>query len=696
MKNKFIGIIIEKQRLLLVSASLILLYLGIFTQIPEVDGELTGFNMDESKYYQNGIDIAEKFGSTTFIQVNIEPTVQDASTVIKSLEKLDEDITDNITGARVESIHKAKKLLKFEESSDVSIKSLLDKSTQLPIVKQIISKDKKSFLCIVFFNINQSSFQVDQINQILEKEYQGLRFKNVMSPYHVEKAIASSIVKDMKVIPGIIILLFASLIMIAYRSLSALVFTMIIIGVSVFPVFYFFSMLQIPLNIITILSIPVLLVLSLADSIHLLTGYRNCNKEITHNEKLKVILKRYFVPSLITSLTTAVAFLSFLFNDAENIQDFGLITAITVLLAFCITYMTAPFLLRYVKPKNIHSHSFNRWFHHLTKNRAAYSILLSFLFIVAIVFLPKLKFNTNLDSFIPRNTKLRIDQQELIKQYYSQLRLEVMVERTDNQPIIDLQMKLRKLHQNIESMNEVGSVNSIKDQIDFKAQYGALSGFVKFPKKNNPFVSEDQRFYRLDIRLKDAKDLTKVDKNIRILAKNYALKNYTYSNGLLINETNSNTADSLFKSLLFSFVFIFGLILSMTRSILYTLAALIANLVPLSSLVLIFYLFKLDLNLLTSVTSVVCLGLIVDDTIHVLYRKIIIGSKLEELSFGIIATSLILFFGFITLALSSFVPSKIFGITSALVFIVTVITDLTLLPYFLDKISLLKKSKSTD
>ena len=695
MKEALINILIRRQKALLIAGMLLLFCIMALTKIPTVDGELTGFNMDESEYYQNGIDIAEQFGSTNFIQVNIEPSVEEAATVISSLEKLNEDINKSFPGSRVESIHKAKKLLKIGDSSNLNIYKVLQRSAELPIVNEVISKDRKSFLLIVFFDSNKNSgIEIDKFDEILTNKYPGLYFKNVMSPYHVEKGIAESIVRDMKVVPLIIISLFVALIFIAYRSVSALIFTMLIIGVSVLPVFYFFEALQIPLNVITILAIPVLLVLSLADSIHLLTGYRRCKATLSHDNKLRKILHRYFVPSLITSLTTAVAFLSFLFNDSENIQNFGLITGITVLLAFCMTFAIAPFLLRCVKPKNVHAHYFDRFFKHLTSQRLAYSILLLALFLISMAFLPSLKFNTNLDSFIPRNTKLRTDQQELIHQYYSQLRIEVMIERKAGQSIRDLQIKLNDLHRNIESMNNVGRVSSIKNQIDFKAQYGSLSGFVKFPTKNNPFVSSDKRFYRVDIRLKDAKHLIPVEKKVRKLAQNIGLKCITYSNGLLINETNSNTADSLFRSLLFSCIFIFGLILSMTRSILFTSAALIANLIPLSSLVLIFCIFKLDLNLLTSITSIVCLGLIVDDTIHVLYRKVILGSKLEEVSFGIITTSLILFFGFLALTMSSFVPSRVFGATSALVFMVTVITDLTLLPYLLDNIKLLKERRS--
>ena len=695
MKVRIINILIRRQKGLLITGILLLACIIGFTKIPSIDGELTGFNMKESEYYQNGLDIANQFGSTTFIQVNIEPSIEDASTVIKSLQKLNEDIHKAFPTSRVESIHKAKRLLKIGDSSNLNIYKVLKRSAELPVVKDVISKDRKSFLMIVFFDSSKNSgIKIDKFDQILEKKYKGLRLKNVMSPYHVENGIAESIVRDMKVVPLLIISLFIALIFIAYRSASALVFTMLIIGVSVLPVFYFLHALEIPLNVITILAIPVLLVLSLADSIHLLTGYRRCKEIMSHDDKLRKVLNRYFVPSIITSLTTASAFLSFLFNDSENIRNFGFITGITVLLAFCMTFSFAPFLLRYVKPKNIDSHYFDRYFKHLTSKRLAYSILLVALFVTSLAFLPSLKFNTNLDSFIPRNTKLRTDHQELIHQYYSQLRIDIMIERQPDQSILEVQTKLIELHKNIESLNDVGRVSSLKDQIEFKSQYGSLSGFIKFPSENNPFVSNDKRFFRIDIRLKDAKNLIDVEKKVRKLAHNKGLKCITYSNGLLINETNSNTADSLFRSLLVSFIFIFGLILTMTRSLLFTSAAILANLIPLSSLVLIFCLFELDLNLLTSVTSIVCLGLIVDDTIHVLYRKVILGAQLEEVSFGIITTSLILFFGFLALTMSSFVPSRVFGATSALVYIVTVITDLTLLPYLLDNIQRIKERTS--
>ena len=54
MKEALINILIRRQKALLIAGMLLLFCIMALTKIPTVDGELTGFNMDESEYYQNG------------------------------------------------------------------------------------------------------------------------------------------------------------------------------------------------------------------------------------------------------------------------------------------------------------------------------------------------------------------------------------------------------------------------------------------------------------------------------------------------------------------------------------------------------------------------------------------------------------------------------------------------------------------
>ena len=157
-------------------------------------------------------------------------------------------------------------------------------------------------------------------------------------------------------------------------------------------------------------------------------------------------------------------------------------------------------------------------------------------------------------------------------------------------------------------------------------------------------------------------------------------------------------AKSLFLSLLFSFVFIFLCFFLLTKSLIITLVSIIANVIPLSFIAIIFYFGQLDLNILTAITTVVCLGVIVDDTMHLIYRKQILKRDDDELGEGILTTSIILIIGFLTFLLSSFEPCQTFGYVSALIFLTTMIADLTILPFLLDLASKLPSSpfRNTD
>jgi uncharacterized protein len=129
----------------------------------------------------------------------------------------------------------------------------------------------------------------------------------------------------------------------------------------------------------------------------------------------------------------------------------------------------------------------------------------------------------------------------------------------------------------------------------------------------------------------------------------------------------------------------------MTRSVPLALLCLIPNLVPLGIIAYVFVGFGLHINILTAMTAVVCLGLLNDDTIHILYRKVTLKSRLREVSFSILSTSAILVIGFGIFYLSSFRPIQTFGTISAIVFLFGVASDLTLMPELIDRWSGLRR-----
>lgn len=663
--------------------------IAFFVRIPEVSGETENFSIEETTYYNAGVEIATRFGSTQFIQIKVTPKPVGAKIVFQSLNELETSFEKLYPNSRVQSLHQASVLLGVSETSGRGIKSVLESAASLPLVDQLISKDQNAFLFLIFLD-SADVFNLAAYNEIVSKKYAGIESLKSMSPFHVEDAIAKAIQRDLTVLSLLIIGFFIAFILYAYRSFTALIFCLLIIGVSLFPTLFFFSVLEIPMDMITVLVIPVVLVLSLSDAIHLLTGYSSFDAEKNNNERLKLTLQRCLVPSFYTSLTTSVAFISFLFNDSENIRDFGLITGITVILAYFLTFFAGLFLLQFVKVKPVLNHGISRLAAYLDRRKKGYSIGLIFVFAGSCFFIPSLKFDTNLESFVPRKTQMYEDFKELRKDFYSTHTLEVMLKlrndhTSDESGLERLHELTLQMHKTIQAFPEIGKVSSIKDQEDFKNKFGMSAQFVRFPSKNNPYVTAAANAYRLDVRLLDAKDLKSVEEKIKVEFEPY-LNEFDcviFSKGLLYGEINKKVSRSLLYSILFSGFLISLILFILTRSLSQTLISIIANVVPLTSIVLIFWIFDLELNILTAITAVVCSGLIVDDTIHVIYRKLTLKEDLNELGFGILATSIILVGGFMAFAFSSFIPSQVFGSVSAFVFVLTVLADLTMLPYFL-------------
>lgn len=99
----------------------------------------------------------------------------------------------------------------------------------------------------------------------------------------------------------------------------------------------------------------------------------------------------------------------------------------------------------------------------------------------------------------------------------------------------------------------------------------------------------------------------------------------------------------------------------------------------------------------------VCLGIAVDDTIHVLsnYNRLIkqgvpsddaLAEIMANTSPALIVTTLILVISFGTFMFATFTPNKYFGILTALILSFALLTDLTFLPALLMK----KKNKSSN
>lgn len=127
------------------------------------------------------------------------------------------------------------------------------------------------------------------------------------------------------------------------RSVSGLVSTMLVVTASALAAFGIATAMGITITSITATTPTIIMTLAVADSIHLLVAMLlQMRKGDSRNDALVESLRLNMGPVFLTSITTAVGFLSMNFSDSPPLRDLGNISAIGVMMAFVFSVTLLP------------------------------------------------------------------------------------------------------------------------------------------------------------------------------------------------------------------------------------------------------------------------------------------------------------------------------------------------------------------
>ena len=658
----------------------ILVLQGVFIanmKVPKIDGSFDSIGIASTGYMSKLKKIDSVFNHEKLIFIEIIPKSVTVGAVLSDCKKIEQAIKENLPKADIKSLHTAEKLFfTSSKQKEKNIFETLKKLTKISLFKDIISKDSNSFLLLVNVANETKTHDFSTItDKILAADYPAIQNFHVVSPWHIEKGVAATITSDLKHITGWILLAFSIIVVLFYKSYKAVIYIVTNMIFTIIPTLLLLGIYGYNLNMIIVLIIPIVSILALADSIHILTAYM-ASKKLDFKEKLSETYSKYIIPSFLTSLTTAIAFYSLLFNSTESIAMLGLITGHIVLISFFLCYLASPFLLKVLNPKGKISPNVFKIPNWLKRHQKPISGVLVGVFITALFLFNSLSYKNNFEIFLPKNAKVTVDHDAIKHHFYSQSTIDVMLEfkekdKNNQKQIIHFVKKFKKLE-------SVRLVNS-----SLKMKYLSL---LNKGEVDNPYSKNGGLIQLINLKVDNPNSIKEVATLIQMILDKENGFEYTLSSPTLVfNEVNDAVSKSLLQSVFISMLLLFFIFILLTKSLKKGLIGIFVNIIPLASIVLIFVIFDFHINMLTAITGVVAIGLIVDDTIHVFYRKTVLKHlKQEELGFGIVATTTILFVSFISFTISDFTPTATFGLIAAIVFVVALISDLALLPYLLN------------
>src|SRR5690606_26732204 len=196
----------------------------------------------------------------------------------------------------------------------------------------LLSKDKKHILLFISPTHPSSETsknalfaeQLYNLNTKLNHEFKGKVSSEYFGGALVAVANAKQIKQDIQLTVGIAITILLLILIVFYRKLSV---PLILFAPTAFGALLAVALLFLISTYISAISLgigSVLLGITLDYALHILTHIRS-------NNNVKALYKEITKPILMSSLTTALAFLCLLFLDSQALQDLGLFAAISVL-----------------------------------------------------------------------------------------------------------------------------------------------------------------------------------------------------------------------------------------------------------------------------------------------------------------------------------------------------------------------------
>ncbi|QWX85549.1 MMPL family transporter [Cellulophaga sp. HaHaR_3_176] len=521
---------------------------------------------------------------------------------------------------------------------------------------------------------------------------------------------------------------------IIYRRGVIIFITLISIFIALLIFLGTLSLLGKELSVLAALYPILMLIVGTSDVIHILDNYLEKLKQgIEQITAITSTLKEVGLSTLLTSITTAIGFLSLLFSKLVGIRDFGVNSAIGVLIAyFTVIFFTSSLLLIF-KNKTLLSDKKDSsfWEEKLLKiNRITFlhpkKILIFTLIFGLFCFWGASLVNTNykFKTSLPNKSAISSDFDFFQKNYFGFRSLELAVTSKENFKITDFEIanEIEKVTQNLEKINTIKNVQSVNliPKAFNKANNLNKADFFVLPqdkKTFNTYKKDANRYARKQ--LNKFMDTSKTKSRIisKILDIGTDSLNTTYSRintfiakntdttivnfkitgkGFLMDKNAEYIQLSLFQGLAMGLLLV-GIIMGLLyKNIKLVIISMIPNLLPLVFAGALLGFLKIPLDAPTSIVFAIVFGIAVDDTIHFLGKfKIMLSkgySKEEaikvtflETGRALIITTLVLFFGFMVLLFSIHNPSVIIGLLISSTLVTALILDLLLLPVLLRK-----------
>ncbi len=558
----------------------------------------------------------------------------------------------------------------------------------------------------------------------LMAEHESSRVSLHLTGVAVQKQdVTANIQRDQRLLMPLAVMMLAAMLLAFFRRWLGVALPLAVTAVSVLGTQALYHLAGLNVNAITALLPPVIMVLSIAVSVHLVQGWLQSTQGNGIDRILEVVRHLAF-PCFFCSLTTALGFASLTVADMPAVRQFGVFAAVGVLLSFAVGMTLVPVGLTFLAAP---SSPFDTPQHRVLQRvlsssadisvRHPWQVLLWFSVITAIAALgiPWVRNNTDLVRFLKADAPLYRDTMFIDSQLTGANAIELMIERQDGEPLSSLTTarRLQELESTLRKLPEVTTVTSLAavlrqlqraesgsqrlDLPDNERDAGYLFDLLEASPDRSligKLITSDLRTTRVSVRIHAVGTAIAAPLAQRILEEGQRIFGADYRvspTGAFYHvavDSNRLVADQV-SSFGSGLIAVFLAIGALFRSLKPTIIAMIPNVIPIVWTAGLMGAFGIDLSTGTAMIASAVIGLVVDDTIHYLsefYRSYsgdavaAVRHTTNGIGSALVLNNLALVLGFWVGCFGSFKPTIYFSLLSGVTMINAMICDLFVTP----------------
>ena len=520
-----------------------------------------------------------------------------------------------------------------------------------------------------------------------------------------------------------------------FRSIRATFISLLVVSIGVMWSFGTLGLLNYEITVLTALIPPLIIIIGVTNCIFLINKYQQeYSKNKNKQQSLEEVIIKIGNAILLTNLTTASGFATFIFTKSKVLQEFGILASLNiigifflalVLVSISYSFMNVPNKRHLKHLKKIYIENYLKWNVKMVRDNKTKVYLISLItLIIGIIGIYNLKISGSLLDDMPKKLTFFKEIKFFDNNFNGIIPLEIFIDTKRQNGITKLPTlkRMDNLQKFISEVPELSIPISIVNGIKFSKQafYNGNPKYYKLPtsQENNfilPYISNSGekndlllnymdslgQFGRITTFMKDinTERIETIESNLYKKINNlfsedrYDIK--ITGKAILFLKGTKFLIKNLFLSLAFAILLISIFMALMFRSFKMILISLIPNILPLIITAGLMGLIGIPLKPSTILVFSIAFGISVDFTIHYLakYRQELISSSwkinlsvykaLRETGISLFYSGVVLFFGFSVFISSNFGGTQALGGLVSITLLIALMSNLILLPSLL-------------